>query len=82
MEKEHLAGHSGTTRTVNTIVKSKGYIWPGMEKDVENYIKNCRTCIRFNYYPRIHHPALSKPIKEVSHIVGVDLVKCPTTPEG
>ena len=38
------AGHQGRDRTIS-LVKSRFY-WPGMDGDVEKYIKNCPRCIR------------------------------------
>ena len=38
------AGHQGRDRTIS-LVKSRFY-WPGMDGDIEKYIKNCPRCIR------------------------------------
>lgn len=45
IEEHHLSligGHQGIQRTYH---KLKGYItWPGMKKDVEEYIRKCKSC--------------------------------------
>lgn len=38
------AGHQGRDRTMS-LVKSRFY-WPGMDGDIEKYVKNCPRCIR------------------------------------
>ena len=38
------AGHQGRDRTLS-LVKSR-FFWPGMDGDIEKYIKNCPRCIR------------------------------------
>ena len=37
-----VGGHRGMNRTLRAI-KAK-YSWPNMRKDVENYVKQCRSC--------------------------------------
>lgn len=38
------AGHRGYVRTLNAVRKS--YFWPGMKRDVLNYVKSCLSCQR------------------------------------
>ena len=40
----HDVGHQGRDRTLS-LVRS-GFYWPGLEKDVEQKVKNCGRCIR------------------------------------
>jgi hypothetical protein len=36
------AGHLGTSKTLSTI--SRSYFWPGMHKDVKEYVRSCDSC--------------------------------------
>jgi len=40
-------GHAGTTRTFKNIRKK--YFWPGMAKDINNFIQKCDACQRYKY---------------------------------
>jgi hypothetical protein len=37
-----LAGHFGRTKTLEAV--SRGYWWPGMRKDVQQYVRECQSC--------------------------------------
>lgn len=39
------AGHYGAERTIIKIQRS--YFWPGMRRDIQNYVKNCTACQRY-----------------------------------
>lgn len=41
-ENHDLAGHFGSMKTINRI--RKNYYWPGMFKDIRNYVRRCETC--------------------------------------
>ena len=48
LERYHdsiLAGHQGTKRTLSKLVQN--YYWPGINTDVERFVRSCDTCQRF-----------------------------------
>lgn len=48
------SGHAGVRRMINNI-KRKFY-WPGIEKDVRNYIQKCETCQKIKHSRYIKEP--------------------------
>ena len=42
MEKAHLVGHEGVSKTLSRL--NSVYYWPGMRSDVENVVKTCFKC--------------------------------------
>ncbi|CAF1473908.1 unnamed protein product, partial [Didymodactylos carnosus] len=67
-----LAGHFGVDRTWNNI-KNK-YYWPNMKKTIEDYIRSCHQCARFNIQ-RQKPPGLLQPIEppdESFQVLGLD----------
>ena len=72
--------HGGLDATYHII--SKQFQWPKMRNDIQDYIKQCNICQRYNVRPmtiRTHHV----PIGESHHIVGIDLIgTLPVTPRG
>jgi transposase InsO family protein len=40
----HLTGHPG--KNVMTGIISRTYFWPGMSKDIQKFVRNCRACGR------------------------------------
>jgi hypothetical protein len=53
-------GHRGTAK-VYWEFKKWGLFWPGMRKDISNWIKGCTTCIHYDN-PKPHYQAPLKPI--------------------
>ena len=45
----HIGGRSLSHRAI-----TQGYWWPGMQKEVQEYVKKCDQCQRFT--PNIHQP--------------------------
>ncbi|CAF1169061.1 unnamed protein product [Didymodactylos carnosus] len=67
-----LAGHFGVERTWRNI-KNK-YYWPNMNDSIENYIRSCSKCSKFNIQRR-KAPGLLQPIdlpSEVFQVLGLD----------
>jgi hypothetical protein len=54
-----LGGHSGE-RVTSTRIKALFY-WPGMKKEISEYIKNCPTC-QLNKSENIPYPGLLQPL--------------------
>ena len=52
-------GHPGIARTVNVI--GRNYYWPGMNKDIRRYVRNCHVCRRAKA-PRDKYNGLLKPL--------------------
>lgn len=53
MEDAHkgpLSGHTGTSKTLHRIVRN--YYWPGMKRDVDNYIRRCPICLAIKVEPK------------------------------
>ena len=53
------AGHPGYVRTLNAVRKS--YFWPGMKRDVLNYVKSCLSCQRIKA-ERVKMPGKLEPL--------------------
>ncbi len=57
--------------------------WPKMWMDVENYVKNCFTCIRRKASAKEEYPLKPLPIPTSTwNIISVDLLKLPMTITG
>jgi hypothetical protein len=39
-----FAGHQGEKRTLNSL--RLHYFWPGVSKDIENFIQKCMSCVK------------------------------------
>lgn len=48
------SGHAGIRRMMNNI--RKYYFWPGLEKDVKNYVKKCPDCQKQKYTIQVKEP--------------------------
>jgi len=40
--EHHRWGHSGVDKTIELMLRN--YWWPGLRRDVEDYVRSCRTC--------------------------------------
>ena len=68
-----IAGHKGRTSTLKRVLEN--FVWPGVGKDVQNYVKSCRIC-------QYTKPVYRKPVGPMESIksnkpwelVAVDLV--------
>lgn len=81
IEKAHLLGHFKTDATLKRIVEQ--YYWPGMDDDVDEYIKSCLPCTRHSPTRQLEHPMKSLNITGVLDRVGIDCVfGLPITKEG
>ena len=69
-----LSGHLGVEKTKDRILKN--YYWPGIFKDVANYVKSCDTCQKVarkmarDKVPLVPIPAIGQPFQRV----GIDMV--------
>ena len=59
MLKDFHTGHPGMSR-MKALMRSYVY-WPGMDKDIENMVKSCKSCasappIKFNPWPKTDKP--------------------------
>ena len=82
--KDFHARHPGMSR-INALMQSYVY-WPGMDKDIENMVKSCKSCasvakappIKFNPWPKTDKPwsrlhiDYASPIKGTYFFVIVD----------
>ncbi|KAG7669555.1 hypothetical protein KSW81_007707 [Nannochloris sp. 'desiccata'] len=78
-----LVGHQGTNRTLRRLIEQFG--WPGIAKDVEEYVGGCQSCLQSK--PRTGFPAgLLQPLErpgEPWESISMDfIVKLPKTKEG
>ena len=68
-----MAGHVGVERTLQRI--RKRFWWPGVAKDVKNYVQSCPECQKVAKrpikVPLIKMPVISKPFERIAiDIVG------------
>lgn len=71
IDKAHAASvHFGSESTTNKI-KEK-FFWPKMFKEVENFRKNCQTCIRNDNHPISNHPAMSNKVENFNDEISID----------
>ena len=82
--KDFYTGHPGMSR-MKALMRSYVY-WPGMDKDIENMVKSCKSCasvakappIKFNCWPKTDKPSshlhidYAGPIKGTYFFVIVD----------
>ncbi|KAI0991763.1 hypothetical protein K3495_g16424, partial [Podosphaera aphanis] len=58
-----LAGHWGTARTID--LAQRNYYWPGMTRDIQEYVAGCQLCARNKSKTHMQHGKLSPlPIPE------------------
>lgn len=48
------SGHAGIRRMVNNI--KRRYFWPGLEKDVSDFVNRCDKCLRHKHFRHIKEP--------------------------
>ena len=72
IENAHLAGHFQVTTTIERIRRL--YKWPGLSRDTEFYIQQCRSCLRNKKYAVSSHPAMSVEVDGIFDRIGMDLV--------
>ena len=71
MDTAHAASvHLGPESTMNKI-KEK-YFWPKILKDVENFVHNCKTCIRNNEHAGSNHPAFANKVENMNDEISID----------
>lgn len=72
-----LRGHQGIRKTTQMIMRT--YFWPGLRREVTNYVRTCQTCLRAKT-PRHKPYGLLKPLPigerpwssiSMDHIVGL-----------
>jgi hypothetical protein len=81
IEDAHHLGHLGIEKTASYL--SQKYYWRKMWDQVNLYVNNCLTCLRFKKGITYDHPALALPIHDVMERIGIDLVLgLPLTEEG
>jgi hypothetical protein len=85
LERYHdniLAGHQSKTRTIGKI--RRYYYWPGLDNDVNEYIKSCDTCQRHStptQKPQSYLHPLPVPDERFEDI-GIDFAFLPKTKHG
>lgn len=55
IETAHIQGHFGQKVTLARLI-ADGRTWPSMRRDVEEYLKTCQACQRFNIVKHGYHP--------------------------
>lgn len=77
----HKLGHFGTRETYLRIKEQ--FFWKKMYEFIDNIVKRCDSCLRFNKARDFAHPAMALPVKSVFDRVTMDLVfGFPVTKEG
>ena len=62
--------HFGAEATANKLREK--YYWPKMLKEVENFRKQCVTCIRNDNHPVMNHPAMSNKVENLNDEISID----------
>ena len=77
----HLLGHFGSSTTYERIKNQ--YFWRKMTKDIDFYLKRCKTCQRNNNMIPLEHKAKALKTNHIFQRVGLDIVSgFPTTDLG
>ncbi|KAI5616605.1 hypothetical protein C0J50_23850, partial [Silurus asotus] len=63
-----LAGHQGQPRTLSLV--RKRFYWPGMERDVRDYVKTCTRCV----LSKTPEPAARAPLASIKTFAPLELV--------
>jgi hypothetical protein len=67
-----VEGHSGVRQTLNRMRKA-GHSWPGLEKDISNFVRTCAICQRSSTAPRTSHgPRFSLAKLKQNQMVAMD----------
>jgi hypothetical protein len=66
-----LAGHFGLKKTMDKAIER--YYWPGMGKDIKEYIESCDGCQRFGK-PRKIQLLESIPVVKPFYQIGIDYI--------
>jgi hypothetical protein len=76
-----LSGHLGTANTYARLKDT--YYWPGMFKDVQEYVTSCSTCQKRSKQHPIPPTSSSRITPKIFHHIGIDIVgPLPVTPSG
>lgn len=81
IEKAHLLGHFKATATRERLRDL--YEWPGMAKEVDTFIQECKACNRHDTGPKLDRAARVLSVGNLFDRVGIDCVfGLPKTKEG
>jgi hypothetical protein len=71
IDKAHAsAAHFGIISTLNKI--KEDYWWPKLARDVEEFVKNCDTCIRNSEFKVANHPAFANELTSINDEISID----------
>lgn len=81
-EAAGMSAHRGRDAVVTTL--SREYHWPGLSRDVREYIRTCETCQRVNdaHFKVVPEVRPVGAPRDVMKQVGVDLIKLPESVDG
>ena len=73
IDENHAASaHMGIDSTMNRIREK--YIWPKMYKQIEDFKRNCKICIRNDNHLVYNHPAMANKITNINDEISFDFV--------
>jgi len=82
IQHEHNNGHYGVRTVVERIYNQLGCWWPNMRHDVEQQLKTCTTCQKYDVIKRGYHPPQSPLATVPGDWWQIDLVAMPTSVNG
>jgi hypothetical protein len=83
IEKQHSLGHFGKDSIFHTLYYDQDIWWPSMHRDINDVIRRCDACLRYNVARRGYHPTQHIRVSKPGDHFQIDLsVHLPESPDG
>lgn len=82
IKQAHSEGHFGVRAVVDKIYNAFNLWWPSLRDDVENTLRSCDTCQRYDVVKRGYHPLRSPEVAMPCDWWQIDLVHMPESLNG
>ena len=81
IQRNHLLGHFGITSTIDRIKAI--YFWKGMNKEIEDFVKNCSICQSHGFGQKLEQSLRPMKVTGLFDRLGIDMIiSLPESEEG
>jgi transposase InsO family protein len=82
IQRAHSEGHFGVRAVVEKIYNAFNLWWPSLREDVQNVLRSCSTCQKYDVIKRGYHPPRSPNVTLPGDWWQIDLIHMPTSLNG
>jgi len=82
IRRAHSEGHFGVRAVVEKIYNAFNLWWPSLREDVQNVLRSCSTCQKYDVIKRGYHPPRSPNVTLPGDWWQIDLIHMPTSLNG